>query len=342
MTQLIEHIAELTGFRDREQLDVSIVRAIHDVLRPIGVCLYRSFGEPGDERWLTRARIGAGQRMPTADPLWIDVAALPPLATVPSRHDCLRLGEVVTAGEGPHITHFPISTEREVIGVLEVETRLPLASANRALVVTVLRIYGNFHDLLDYSERDPLTGLLNRQTFDSAFMNRTYRPVAASDSPDPDVRAPASEGTVWLGVIDIDNFKQVNDNHGHLIGDEVLLLVSRLLRACFRFQDRLYRFGGEEFVTLIDCATAGQAAQAFERLRGLVEKFEFPQAGHITVSIGFTQTVPMDAPSAAFARADRALYHAKGSGRNQVWDFDELVRNGLADGTGFSGAVTLF
>ena len=83
----------------------------------------------------------------------------------------------------------------------------------------------------------------------------------------------------WLGVIDVDHFKRVNDNFGHLIGDEVLLLLSRLMRTCFRFHDRLYRFGGEEFVAVIRCESEDDALQAFERLRQACEQYNFPQVG---------------------------------------------------------------
>ena len=130
--------------------------------------------------------------------------------------------------------------------------------------------------------------------------------------------------------------------HGHLIGDEVLLLMSRLLRSSFRYHDRLYRFGGEEFVVLLDCVAGAQAALAFERLRLNVERFIFPQVGHITVSIGFTRTEAADAPSAAFSRADKALYHAKGLGRNRVTQYENLVHAGSIVEPRIGGDIELF
>ena len=342
MAQLIEHLADLTGFRDRDQLDVTVVRAMKDVLRPLGVSIYRCVGEPGAQRWLTRARMGPGDATATADPLSTELSALPMLDDVPARRDSLMRAEIVTAGDGPQLNIFPIATEREVIGVLELETAMALTPGDRAMVCTILRIFGNFHDLLDHSERDPLTGLLNRQTFDVAFMARARPALAAAESALPGRRAAASEAAVWLAVIDIDHFKQVNDTYGHLIGDEVLLLLSRLLRSTFRHHDRLYRFGGEEFVVVVDCLGADQAALAFERLRSKVEGFVFPQVGHITVSIGFALATPDETPSVAFSRADKALYHAKGHGRNQVVHFDELVRAGLMVEKKIAGDVELF
>jgi diguanylate cyclase (GGDEF)-like protein len=135
----------------------------------------------------------------------------------------------------------------------------------------------------------------------------------------------------WIGVIDIDHFKRVNDRFGHLIGDEVLLLLSRLMGRSFRIHDRLYRFGGEEFLVLMRCHGEDDAAQAFERFRSNTELFQFPQVGTVTVSVGFTAVRPADTPRGAFERADWAVYHAKAHGRNQVCCYEALVAGGLLD-----------
>ena len=115
---------------------------------------------------------------------------------------------------------------------------------------------------------------------------------------------------------------------GHLIGDEVLLLLSRLMRTSFRFHDHLYRFGGEEFVVLMRCNGDEDAALALERLRANVERYVFPQVGQITISVGFTSLRPGDTPNDAFARADKAVYYAKQNGRNQVQHHAQLVAEG--------------
>ena len=72
MAELVDHLAELTGFRDRELLDVTLVSALRDLLRPRAVAIYRSVGEAGHERWLTRARLQAGELAARADPGWVD------------------------------------------------------------------------------------------------------------------------------------------------------------------------------------------------------------------------------------------------------------------------------
>jgi diguanylate cyclase (GGDEF)-like protein len=329
MSQVVEHLAELTGFRDRDVLDVTLVSALKDLLRPEVVSIYRAIGEGADRRWITRARLGKGDLVATADPLWQDPSELPLLEAQPAHQACLVRQEAVVLGGDPAMSLFPLASDREVVGVLEVATTRPMDAEQMRLVNSILRIYRNFQGLLDYSERDTLTGLLNRKTFDESFLRiaAASRENAASARPPAERRHTGDIGC-WLGVIDIDHFKRVNDTYGHLIGDEVLLLLSRLMRSTFRYQDRLYRFGGEEFVVLMRSNSDGAAAQAFERLRANVEAYPFPRVGHITVSVGFTSVRASDSPASAFERADQAVYHAKQSGRNRVADFAALVAVG--------------
>ena len=209
-----------------------------------------------------------------------------------------------------------------------------------------MRLYGNFQSLLDYGERDTLTGLLNRKTFDESFLRLTAQPemveASLSSLDKTDLRRPQASVAYWLGVLDIDHFKRVNDGFGHLIGDEVLLLMSRLMRSTFRFQDQLFRFGGEEFVVLMRCANAIDAGRALERLRTRVEQHVFPQVGHITVSIGYTEMRAGDTPASAFERADKSVYYAKQSGRNQVHHFADLVAAGLLADQARDSDIELF
>jgi diguanylate cyclase (GGDEF)-like protein len=122
----------------------------------------------------------------------------------------------------------------------------------------------------------------------------------------------------------------------------VLLLLSRLMRASFRFHDRLYRFGGEEFVVLLRCGSDAHAMQAFERLRAATEAYPFPQVGRITVSIGFTEVRSEDSPNSAFERADKAVYWAKSHGRNQVAEHADLVKRGELTELHNAGDIELF
>jgi hypothetical protein len=87
MSRVVDHLAELTGFRDRDVLDVTLVGALKDVLRPQGAAIYRCVGEEGKQRWLTRARLSPGDVAATADPLWADPETLPLLAPPRGLHD---------------------------------------------------------------------------------------------------------------------------------------------------------------------------------------------------------------------------------------------------------------
>lgn len=346
MSRIAEHLAELTGTRDRDVLDVTLVGALMDLLRPQQVAIYRAVGDGDEQHWLTRACLDRGDSTARADPLWAEAGTLPPLQAHPDRLASLRRQEALCVPGPPATAYFPIVTESGAVGVLEVSTAQALDADEVRLVGSVLRIFRNFQGLLDYSERDTLTGLLNRKTFDDSFLRLSSAVVPQApnvhDASSAELRRLAPAGQMWLALIDIDHFKRVNDDFGHLIGDEVLLLLSRLMRSCFRFHDHLYRFGGEEFVVLMRCGEVAAAQAALQRLRVNVEGFRFPQVERITVSIGFTELRTDDSPSSAFERADKALYHVKQNGRNQVADHAELVAAGHLSDIARHSNVELF
>jgi diguanylate cyclase (GGDEF)-like protein len=114
------------------------------------------------------------------------------------------------------------------------------------------------------------------------------------------------------------------------------------MRSSFRFHDQLYRFGGEEFVVLMFTGAVEHAITAFERMRLNVARYAFPRVGHISVSIGFTAIRPGDTPTAAFERADRAVYFAKQNGRNQIAHHADLVASGDLVDESRTGDMELF
>ena len=132
----------------------------------------------------------------------------------------------------------------------------------------------------------------------------------------------------WLGVVDIDHFKKINDNFGHLFGDEVLLRIADLMRQTFRSNDKLFRFGGEEFVVMLRNVAEDHVHNIFTRFRLAVERHDFPQVGRVACSVGFARIDPRLSPADLLGRADEALYFSKRNGRNQVNGFDELVMSG--------------
>ncbi len=330
MNQLLNDLASLSGMRDRQAMDFALVTLVRNA-RPwnlASVRLLRAVGPADKQRWLTLARLERNQTEPEHDQVWLSLEHLPLLGDYPSREAAIVTESVICTGSDPFVSIFPIDTQASVCSLLEVESDQALQPELQHMIDSVLRLYENLQALLDYGEKDTLTELLNRKTFDSAF----WRAAKTLDSRTPpglmERRAKISQGSYWLAVIDIDHFKRVNDNFGHLIGDEVLLLLARHMRNSFRMHDQLYRFGGEEFVVLMRCASHDDAKATLERFRLQISTHEFPKVERITVSSGFTELQDNDTPSEAFDRADKAVYYAKGHGRNQVCSYSALLAAG--------------
>ena len=343
MDRTIDLLAELTGQRDREVLDRTLALVLGGLLRARQVTVAYPAGEEGRERWIRRASLALGGTDAVGDEPWTNLNELPAMDERPRWRDCLRSQQPQQTAGPPACSLWPLLTDAGTVGVLELLTDLPLSLDDLHRVGGVLRIYRNMLGMLDYSERDTLTGLLNRKSFDSTFLQATVVEAGRLYA-DVDNAGRRQGGAMphWLGVLDIDHFKRVNDEHGHLIGDEVLVLVARIMRGTFRFGDRLYRFGGEEFVVLLSAPDEASAGAAFERLRTNLEVFAFPRVNRVTASIGFSDVRPGDTPQAAFERADRAVYHGKQNGRNQVCSFGALVASGLFSDDKGTGEVELF
>ncbi len=330
MKKLLGDLSALSALRDRQAMDFALVKLVGlgDLWRCHTVRLLRAVGPPDDQHWVTLGQLDAQHSTPTRDAFWFDASTLPPLPDFPLRVASVVTESVMRSGQGPYTTVFPIDTQASVCSVLELESDAPISADAEDLIDSVLHMFESLQGLLDYGERDSLTELLNRKTFDNAFLRAAQTQDESANALAHDRRDKQTPGSYWLAVIDIDHFKHVNDNFGHLIGDEVLLLLARQMRTNFRFLDQLYRFGGEEFVVLMRCADEDHALAALERFRRQIEEHAFPQVGHITVSTGFSELRDNDTPSGAFDRADQAVYYAKGHGRNQVCSFSALVASG--------------
>jgi diguanylate cyclase (GGDEF)-like protein len=121
-----------------------------------------------------------------------------------------------------------------------------------------------------------------------------------------------------LLLVDIDYFKNVNDTYGHLVGDNILQEISKILTICSRDTDIVARWGGEEFVLMLPQTNIEQAFFVGEKLRATIEKHKFDDVKHITCSIGVGQFHQNEDKDTLFKRVDAALYKAKNSGRNKV------------------------
>ena len=320
--QLLEHVAAATGHRDRDEIELSLVRLLQQFLQADSVTLFKLVREAGTPRVVHC--IGAV----TEPDGTVGITRGSPNVHLLTERDAWRScaesrePQLGRNAHGLQQTLFAVPGDSdEVVGLLEVLGSQTLDTRDLQLVMGVLRIVRNHMALIDYGERDTLTGLLNRKTFENQFGKlRDEMPIDGSRP-------------CWMGLVDVDRFKAVNDGYGHVFGDEVLLLVSQIIQRSFRGNDRVYRFGGEEFVILLRDAPEHAVNGALERLRSAVERHRFPQIGTITVSVGWTKIRPQDMPATAIERADGALYHAKACGRNQVIQHEQLVVDGRLGGS---------
>jgi len=193
-----------------------------------------------------------------------------------------------------------------------------ITDAEQVMIEGLFSVYANQVSLLDSKERDQLTELANRQTLDTTLNDLVvfYR----------NSKNHSTQRFSWIALLDIDHFKKINDEFGHLYGDEVLVHFSRLMEQQFRHTDFVFRFGGEEFVVILNNIDLAGAINSLERFRKAVAEFEFP-SGHISVSIGFTMVDPIAPPSLHIEYADRALYEAKHRGRNQTVHYEDIKQS---------------
>jgi diguanylate cyclase (GGDEF)-like protein len=119
-------------------------------------------------------------------------------------------------------------------------------------------------------------------------------------------------------IVDIDDFKKVNDMYGHQVGDKVLIIVADTLSQTIRTGDVLARWGGEEFVVLVPDVDKEKISFVAEKLRSAVENMNISEVGTITVSLGVSLFVGNDTEETMMYRSDLALYKSKNNGRNRV------------------------
>ena len=166
-------------------------------------------------------------------------------------------------------------------------------------------------ELLEMGEKvheDHLTGILNRRGLDNAFERETSRSMR-------------HQIPVCYALLDIDNFKKLNDTHGHQVGDDALVYLVESIKDTTRPEDIVSRYGGEEFVILLPNTDLEEAVHILSRIRrNLTKKFFLHENKRllITFSAGIAQLQPGESQESIFKRADEALYRAKRGGKNQI------------------------
>ncbi len=304
--QIVHMIAALTAHRDVDLLEASLLKTVADLFAPDWAVIFH-IGDDDIPRFSMSLRDG-----------------------VVSQTDCPDPFSQLASVSG--VTSFPImSHARKVLGYLLVQRTPQLAFDEQGLMTDLFRVYDNYLGVLRDSQIDRLTGLLNRRTFDDQ-LDRALGLIRRAYQDDANTRSKRKvgegNGCFFMGEIDIDHFKSINDRFGHLYGDEVLVILARILQSTFRKTDLIYRFGGEEFVVIVYVDDRDDAEMTFERLRCSIENHVFPQVGRVTVSTGITEIRDTSSPVELLGRADQALYYAKTHGRNRVSFYEALVANG--------------
>ena len=217
--------------------------------------------------------------------------------------------------QNPHSCNYQLKAQNEVLGSIHFyrstrfrEHELANIEALMGTLVYPLRNAMRYREALDQAFRDPLTGAGNR--------------IALNDGLNREMELSRRHGyQLSLLMLDLDHFKAINDNFGHLIGDEILKSVVGKIKECIRQTAICFRYGGEEFVVLLNNAHIANARLIAERIRMTIgDLFMQTEKGplQVTISTGLAVLEDEDSALDLIDRADKALYQAKNSGRNKV------------------------
>jgi diguanylate cyclase (GGDEF)-like protein len=319
--EVLESIVLLTEQRDQRSLEHSLFHSLEEVLVDVE-CQVLEFMDSGGFRIIHTTHQGRDL----------------PDSILNQAHGLLTDGEIKSATLGGMSFLLINLTLQDLTGSrVLVLWRDKWDETDTRLALGMVHVYLNFTRLLFDSEKDTLTGLFNRKRLERRLAEIT---AAHLNSRRQEDRTGRGE---FLALLDLDRFKSINDEHGHLIGDEVLIIFANILQESLRGSDMSFRYGGEEFIILLQDVTREHAQGTLERIRRNVEQTQFPQVGTVTVSIGFSaidcQARPADR---TIAEADRALYYSKEHGRNQVSDYRLLREAGQLDGPHQDGSLELF
>jgi diguanylate cyclase (GGDEF)-like protein len=338
---LLSKLGKLTAIRDTELLEQSLLKTLGPQLGVLNTSLYRTDEDFALARVIHYHRSkevdadGVARMVERVEEV-LNVLDVPPEISAVTENVRLLERPCTRRHGNEMLIAYPLFGDGEICGYFVFQRDHEVSPSEDTIIRGVLEVFSNYYALLDVSMRDRLTGLFNRQALENSFdrlWTALSRPVSYSDAASGRRAAPTNR--YWLAVIDIDHFKKINDEHGHIVGDEILLLASRLMCSTFRSTDLLYRYGGEEFVAIISAENDEVARSIFERVRKSIEGHMFPRVDRLTISIGYCRANPDFLPQEVLGRADRSLYEAKRQGRNRVCEYEELVRDGIFKEIGY-------
>ena len=180
---------------------------------------------------------------------------------------------------------------------------------------TIAELHTQIQELEETSNLDSLTKTFNRRALDTYLQKVCEKKELKHE--------------LHILLLDIDDFKHVNDTYGHIAGDKVLIFISNLLRKTLRDGDKVFRYGGEEFLIVlnrIDEKTCQKIAKRIVKLIGSNKLFYHGKSLQVTISMGATKYYSGDTPETLIARADKALYKSKKNGKNQM---NMEIKNGI-------------
>lgn len=330
--RIVDNLAEITSHQDRHVLEKSLLKTLNELFPAQDLRLFR-VREQADNHELSLLAFCVNSVIVSSDDKPKLLSGQSDISAAISR--AIENGDVELASTdngGWNVVYPAYDSHGDIFAVLLISTDVVPSASDQRLVYGILRVYSNYLALIEKTQKDKLTGLYNRETLDNEITKILVRQGDHFEdefSSPNDARRQRYAIKYWLGVIDIDHFKVVNDSYGHLYGDEVIILVARLMTSgVIRDDDLVYRYGGEEFVVLLKAPSEEDAMHTFDRIRQMIAEYSFPQLKQVTISIGFVEVANQQSPSDVIGEADEALYIAKQNGRNQVQSHRQLIAEG--------------
>ncbi len=309
---LLDAIIKLTAQRDQETLADALADAILTLTNASSASVYALGGELGH----LSAKVLASSNETVG-------SHITPLDARPGLRACIEGHNTITVPttNGHQMIH-PVLEQGNVVGLM-IREHAQAYDHHSDLIEGLMAIYANQQSLLNHQQRDGLTGLYNRVAL------QNWMGKALTTDPHGERRASDEVPLGCFAMFDIDLFKRINDSKGHLYGDEVLLVFADLMRESFRYNDLLFRYGGEEFAAVLSDTDLDTALTVLERFRESVAHHKFAQLNQVTVTIGVTRISPNLQADKLIERADQAMYFGKNHGRNQVNAFEWLDQGNI-------------
>lgn len=307
--QLLDAMVNLTSQRELEALATALIKAIGELSNASNIRVYSLGSELGQI---------SGKVLASSNTLEPTGSHLTALESRPDLKACIDNKQVnISHHNGTRKITVPMLEQGIVVGLMTCDHDAKHEHPE-ALIQSLVSVYSNQHSLLNHHQRDGLTGLFNRV----ALQNWLSKTLSGETHGERRLQDDTALGC--FAMFDIDYFKRINDSRGHLYGDEVLLTMADLMRESFRYNDLLFRYGGEEFVAVLTDTELDIAFPVLERFRSNVAQHKFARLNQVTVTTGVARIAPNLKPDTLIERADKAMYYGKEHGRNQVNAYEWL------------------